>query len=128
MVKKAGTSTINEFDDASLQKVVQPGTGAGKAGTRKPGVYACTRAADSYQDSKTFYQSTANIQPEYRARAAEMSIKPAAAKDITAAGFLEDQAGFSSMMNSKGLFAYSKESEWILLLPCGRTTAQAPAG
>jgi len=36
------------------------------------------------------------------------SINPAAKKDVTAAGFLEDNRGFSALMNSKGLYAYNK--------------------
>lgn len=107
--KKTGTSTINEFDDASLQKVVKR---AEELARLAPENEEFMPALDpqQYQDSKTFYQSTADISPEDRARAAEASINPASGKDITAAGFLEDNAGFSSMMNSKGLFAYSQNS------------------
>lgn len=107
--RKTGTSTINEFDDVSLQKVVKR---AEELARLAPENEEFMPALDpqQYQESKTFYQSTANISPEDRARAAEASINPAATKDITAAGFLEDNAGFSSMMNSKGLFAYSQNS------------------
>ena len=107
--KRTGTSTINEFDDASLQKVVKRAEELARLAPENP-EFMPALGPQQYQESKTFYQSTANIKPEDRARAAELSINPAAAKDITAAGFLEDKAGFSSMMNSKGLFAYSKNS------------------
>lgn len=107
--KKTGTSTINEFDDASLQKVVKRAQELAQLAPENP-EFMPALGPQQYQESKTFYQSTANIKPEDRARAAEQSIKPASSNDITAAGFLEDNAGFSSMMNSKGLFAYNQNS------------------
>ena len=54
---------------------------------------------------------TASITPDYRAEVAAAGIVPAKAKDCTAAGFLNDGAGFSAMLNSKGLFAYHRSSD-----------------
>jgi len=64
----------------------------------------------TYDESLTYSESTANITPEYRAEVANSSIAPAAAKDVTAAGFFNDSAGFNAMLNSKGLFAYNKST------------------
>jgi predicted Zn-dependent protease len=64
----------------------------------------------TYGESKTYAEATAKITPEYRAQAAANSINPAAAKDVTAAGFMEDSYGFASMMNTKGLFAYNRST------------------
>jgi predicted Zn-dependent protease len=64
----------------------------------------------TYLESKTFIEATANITPDYRAQAAANSINPAAAKDVTAAGYLTDNRGFNALMNSKGLFAYGKST------------------
>ncbi|MDZ7807575.1 MAG: hypothetical protein U5K71_10715 [Gracilimonas sp.] len=46
-----------------------------------------------------------------RARAAENSIKPSIDNGLVSAGFLEDEAGFSAIMNSNGLFAYNQDTE-----------------
>lgn len=51
-------------------------------------------------------ESTANINPEFRAQAALNSIKPCREKDLIAAGFLQDSANFQAMINTAGLFAY----------------------
>lgn len=107
--KRTGSSTINEFDDASLQKVVRRAEELAKLAPENP-EFMPALDPQNYPDSKTFFESTANIQPVDRARAAEASIVPASSKGIVAAGFLEDNAGFSSMLNSKGLFAYSRNS------------------
>ncbi|MGY8916113.1 MAG: metallopeptidase TldD-related protein, partial [Flavobacteriales bacterium] len=58
----------------------------------------------------TYVEATANITPEYRANVANSSIEPAVASDVTAAGFLDDSAGFEAILNSKGLFAYNKST------------------
>ncbi|NER15886.1 TldD/PmbA family protein [Spongiivirga citrea] len=107
--KKSGTATIDEFDDVSLEKVVRRAEELAKLSPENP-EFMEPLGPQSYDESITFSEATANITPEYRAKVANSSIEPAAAKDVTAAGFLNDSAGFSAMMNSKGLFAYNKST------------------
>jgi predicted Zn-dependent protease len=107
--KKSGTATINEFDDASLEKVVRRAEELAKLSPENP-EFMDSLPQQTYGESKTFSEATAKITPEYRAQAAANSINPAAAKDVTAAGFLDDSHSFASMMNSKGLFAYNQST------------------
>ena len=107
--KKAGTATINEFDDASLEKVVKRSEELAKLSPENP-EFMEPLPQQTYGESKTFAAPTSKITPEYRAQAAANSINPAASKDVTAAGFLEDNYSFASMMNSKGLFAYNQST------------------
>jgi len=107
--KKVGTATVNEFDEDSLKKVVQRAEELAKLAPENP-EYMGVLDQQTYQESKTFVQNTADITPEYRAEVAAASIKPAKENDITAAGFFNDGYGFSAMMNSKGLFAFNKSS------------------
>ncbi len=107
--KQSASSTINEFDDASLKKVVKRAEELARLAPENP-EFMEPLGPQVYKESKTFYQATADIKPEFRAEVAANSINPAKSKDVTAAGYLEDGAGFSSIMNSKGLFAYSKSS------------------
>ena len=106
---KMGTATIDEFDDASLQKVVKRAEELAKLAPENP-EFMEPLGPQSYDESKTYSESTAKITPEYRAEVAEASIKPASTKDVTAAGFFNDSAGFGAMMNSKGLFAYNQST------------------
>ena len=108
--KKSASSTINEFDDESLKKVVKRAEELAKLAPENP-EFMEPLGPQEYKESKTYFKSTADISPEFRAEIAKNSIGPAKAKDVTAAGYLEDSSGFSSIMNSKGLFAYSQESE-----------------
>lgn len=107
--KKYATATIDEFDDESLKKVVQRSEELAKISPENP-EFMGILGPQTYDESVTHIDATANITPDYRAQVANSSIEPAAAKDVTAAGFLNDSAGFSAMMNSKGLFAYNKST------------------
>ena len=108
--KRSGTATINEFDDASLKKVVQRAEELAKLAPENP-EYMPVLGPQKYLSTKAFFDSTAKIKPEYRAQAAAFSIKPSRQKDLTAAGFLEDRARSRAMMNSKGLFAYHDDTD-----------------
>jgi len=104
--KKLGTATINEFDDVSLQKVVQRAEELAQLAPENP-EFMPFLGPQNYNESKTFVQSTANINPKQRADAVAQSLQIAKTNNLTAAGFYENSAGFSAMMNSKGLFAYN---------------------
>ncbi|SFR54784.1 Predicted Zn-dependent protease or its inactivated homolog [Robiginitalea myxolifaciens] len=107
--KRSGTATINEFDDASLEKVVRRAEELARLSPENP-EFMEPLGPQEYDDSLTYKESTANITPEYRAKVAQSSIDPAAAEDVTAAGFFNDSEGFSAMINSKGLFAYNRST------------------
>jgi predicted Zn-dependent protease len=104
--KKVGTATINEFDDASLEKVVRRAEELAQLAPENP-EYVSILGPQKYSESKTFVQSTASITPRQRSELVEQSLKVAKDGKAIAAGFLEDTAGYAAMMNSKGLFAYN---------------------
>ena len=108
--KKSGSASINEFDDASLEKVVRRSEELAQLAPENPEFVEPLSAQTYGGESKTWTEATANITPEYRAKAAADSINPAASKDVTAAGYLEDSHGFNAMMNTKGLYAYNKDT------------------
>ncbi len=107
--KKVGTATIDEFDDASLEKVVRRAEELAQLSPENP-EFMDPLGPQTYDESTTYKDATANITPEYRAEVASKSIVPASEKDVTAAGFLDDSAGFSAMINSNGLFAYNQST------------------
>lgn len=104
--KKVGTATINEFDDASLEKVVRRSEELAQLAPENP-EFVSFLGPQTYQESKTFVQSTASITPKQRADLVAQSLQVAKDGKAVAAGYLEDSIGYSAMMNSKGLFAYN---------------------
>lgn len=104
--KKVGTATINEFDDASLEKVVRRSEELAQLAPENP-EFVSFLGPQTYQESKTFVQTTASITPKQRADLVAQSLQVAKDGKAVAAGYLEDSIGYSAMMNSKGLFAYN---------------------
>jgi len=103
--KKVGTATIDEFDDASLEKCVRRSEELAQLAPENP-EYVGVLGPQTYGKSKGFFDSTANVDPAKRAEAVAVSLKQTRDKKLVGAGFLEDVRGYSAMMNSKGLFAY----------------------
>ncbi|MBS1951481.1 MAG: TldE/PmbA family protein, Actinobacterial subgroup [Cytophagales bacterium] len=104
--KKLGIATINEFDDASLEKVVRRSEELAKLAPENP-EYVPFLGPQTYPDSMMYVQSTADITPKLRADLVAQSLNVAKNAKAVAAGFLEDNTSFNAMMNSKGLFAYN---------------------
>ena len=108
--KKSGTATINEFDDASLEKVVRRAEEVAQLAPENP-EYMTMLPPQTYLESTAFNPATAAINPDVRAEAVAKSLQVARDEKLEAAGFLVNQAGFNAMMNSKGLFAYNRDTD-----------------
>ncbi|QHV93780.1 TldD/PmbA family protein [Spirosoma endbachense] len=107
--KKVGVATIDEFDDASLEKVVRRAEELARLApenTEHVGVLS----PQQYLKSNGYVDATATITPDIRAEAVAKSLQLARDQKLTAAGFLQDNHGYRAMMNSKGLFAYYPSS------------------
>jgi predicted Zn-dependent protease len=105
--KRTGTATINEFDDASLEKVVRRSEELARLAPENPEHMPIQGPAE-YSKVDAWSESTANITPEDRAAAADASITPSKENNLVAAGYLNDAKGFSAIANSNGMFAYHR--------------------
>ncbi len=103
--KKVGIATIDEFDEASIEKVVRRAEELAKLAPENP-EHMEELGPQQYIKSNAFFESTAKITAATRAEAVGKSLALSDKNGLTSAGFLENQSGFSAMMNSKGLFAY----------------------
>ncbi|MEY4931288.1 MAG: hypothetical protein RI909_2012 [Bacteroidota bacterium] len=104
--KKLGVATINEFDDASLEKVVRRSEELAQLAPENP-EYVPFLGPQKYAESATYVPATAAITPRLRSDLVAASLQVARDAKAVAAGFLEDNSGYSAMANSKGLFAYN---------------------
>jgi predicted Zn-dependent protease len=109
--KKLGIATINEFDDASLEKVVRRSEELAQLAPENPEFMPFLGPQEYGPESPTFSEATAAMTPKERADAVQASLTQAKENKLTAAGFLSNSMGFSAMMNSKGLFAYTKSTD-----------------
>ena len=105
--KRVGIATINQFDDASLARVVARAEDLARLAPENP---EFVPAVDKqvYRATPTFSAATAAITPEYRAQVAADSIGPCKAQKLIAAGFLEDGQSFVAFMNNKGNYGYQR--------------------
>lgn len=104
---RVGTATINEFDDASLEKVVRRSEELARLAPENPEHMPLLGPAE-YVEVNAWHQSTAGVSPEQRAQMADNSISPSKADALIAAGFINDSKGFTALMNSAGMFAYHR--------------------
>jgi len=104
--KKLGVATINEFDDASLEKVVRRSEELAQLAPENP-EFVSFLGPQTYAESKTYVPATANITPRLRSDLVAQSLQVAKEGKAVAAGFLEDNNGYAAMANSRGLFAYN---------------------
>jgi len=105
--KREGIATINEYDAASLQKVVRRSEELARLSPENPEQMPLF-GAQKYLRSNTYFDATAQITPDYRANVADASITPSNKSKLVASGFLEDEVTFVAILNSEGLFAYNK--------------------
>jgi predicted Zn-dependent protease len=104
--KKTGTATINEFDDASLEKVVRRSEELAQLAPDNP-EHMPLLGPQEYVSTQTWSEATANVTPEQRAGKAAASIDASKKNGLIVAGFMDDNESFVAMMNNKGLFAYN---------------------
>ena len=108
--KQSGTATIDQFDDASLQRVVQRSEELAKLAPANP-EYMPLLGPQTFAESITYNETTGAITPDSRAEMVGKSLEVTKAAGLTAAGFLENSTSFNAVLNSKGLFAYNKASD-----------------
>ena len=109
--KRVGTASINEFDDASLERVVRRAEDLARLAPENP-EFMPAIDKQAYKPSATFSDSTAAITPEFRAQVAADSLLPCRGHGLVAAGFLQDGNGFVAIANSKGNFGYQKATNF----------------
>ena len=99
--KRVGTASINEFDDASLERVVRRAEDLARLAPENPEFMPIIGKQD-YKPSPTFSESTAAIDPEFRARVAADSIAPCRGHGLVAAGLCGTAASMLGIMNLRG--------------------------
>jgi predicted Zn-dependent protease len=109
--KKSGVTTLNEYDDASLEKAVRRSEELAKLAPENPEYVPFLGPQEYGPDTKTFSSATAAVGPKERADAVAASLDVSKENKLSAAGFLKNSSGYRAMMNSKGLFAYQTSSD-----------------
>ena len=107
--KKTGVATINEFDDASLEKTVRRAEELAQLAPENP-EYMPLLGPQKYLHPEAHFESTAGIDPAWRAKASAASIDLCKERKLSGAGFLEHSADFVAVGNTHGLSGYHRST------------------
>jgi predicted Zn-dependent protease len=107
--RRVASSTTNRFDDASLEQVVRTSEELARLAPEDP-EYLGELDPQSYPASASYFESTADLEPEERARAIREVTEQAVAEGLVSTGFLVHRAGATGVATSEGLFAYGVDS------------------
>jgi len=105
--KRSGIATCNEFDDETLRRCVQRAEEIAKLAPESP-EYVPFIGPQTYLSPPS--AATTLLTATTRAQAAADSMAICAAKNLTAAGFLDGGTSFVAKRNSKGLEAYQQST------------------
>ncbi|HEX2076382.1 MAG TPA: TldD/PmbA family protein [Longimicrobium sp.] len=105
--RKVASATTNRFDDESLRQVVQTSERLARLVPEDP-EYLGELPPQEYLPVEPFFDSTANLTPEQRARAVMEVTAPAQRQNLISTGFLAHFTGSNTVANRKGLFGYAR--------------------
>ena len=106
--KKHAVAVTNDMSDESLRRTVEQSEALAKLSPDDPENMPAL-GPQTYLPVNGYFDSTANLSPADRARAALTALEPARkAGDLKAAGFLIVNAGANAIGNNKELFAYNR--------------------
>lgn len=103
--KQTASATTNRFDDESLRQVVQTSERLARLVPEDP-EYMGELGPQAYLPVEPYFETTASITPEDRARAITQVAAPAARQGLISTGYLSHFTGSQAVANKRGLFAY----------------------
>jgi len=109
--KKLGVTTLNEYDDASIEKAVRLSEELANLAPENPEFMSFLGPQTYTGTSKAYIPATAAMTPKQRTDMVAQSLQVAKENNLTAAGFLQNGESFAAMMNSHGLFAYDTSTD-----------------
>ena len=105
---RAGSVSTNDLSDSAIERAVRQAEALAKLSPENP-EWMPALGPQSYVPVNGWFEETANLTAETRARAAMTALGPArAAGDLQAAGFIIVGAGMTALANEAGLFAYNR--------------------
>jgi predicted Zn-dependent protease len=106
--KRHAAATTNDVSDDSLRHTVEQSESLAKLSPEDPETMP-PLGPQTYVPVSGFFDSTADVTPEERARAALTALVPSRkAGDLRTAGFIIVNAGANAIGNRNGMFAYNR--------------------
>ncbi len=120
--KKVASAGTNRLDDESLRRTVDTAIRIARL-TPDDSELLPELGPQQYEASREWFDTTASLDPAARATAVRTISDPSRAAGLTSTGFLEISAGSQCIANSRGLFAWTRQSQCAFT-----TTVRTPDG
>lgn len=120
--KRVASVTTNRLDDESLRQAVEMSERLARLVPEDP-EYLGELGPQDVPNVNGVFESTANLSPEARTRAVTQITGPSEERGLVSTGFLIHSTGSTAVATSKGLFAYTANSNVTLT-----TTVRTPDG
>ncbi|MCU0647046.1 MAG: TldD/PmbA family protein [Gemmatimonadaceae bacterium] len=110
---RSGTASTNRLDDAGLRAVVAASEQLAKLSPEDP-EYMPELEPQQYRESIGWSNGTAALDPAGRSAMIAKITDPARAAGLVSTGYLETRVTAQAIANSKGLFAYARDTDAVL--------------
>jgi predicted Zn-dependent protease len=120
--RRGASASTNDLSDASLRSVVERAEALARLAPEDP-EYMPMLGPQQYRETPGWVDATATLDPAARAAAVKAVTEPARAAGLTATGFIESYGAVNALANSKGLFAYGRQTGVAMT-----TTVRTPDG
>lgn len=107
--QRTAAASTNRFDDESLRRVVETSERLARLVPEDP-EYMGELGPQEYPEPAAFFESTAELAPDTRARAIAAVTEPSARRNLVSTGFLIHRAAANAVATSAGLFAYNRDT------------------
>ncbi|MGH9373419.1 MAG: TldD/PmbA family protein [Vicinamibacterales bacterium] len=107
--KRSGSSSINQIDDASLERVVRRSEETARLAPEDPEAMPLL-GPQEYATRDLYDDATATANPETRAIVAARAIEVGKKRSLELAGFMTNGGYVAAVGNSNGLFAFNRRS------------------
>jgi predicted Zn-dependent protease len=108
---RQGVATVNQFDDASIQRCVQSALAVARVAAPDKNLEPLLDKAPQYAPSNAWFESTAKFTPAQRAEHVGRVLKDYDARGIEGAGIFDTDEGAIVYANSNGVFGYKPGSK-----------------
>jgi predicted Zn-dependent protease len=108
--KKSGSASTNKFDNESLKNIVELSENIAKLSPENK-EYVSLLNKQEYLTVPNYSEYTEKRSEKSRSDAISYIIENSINNHLVSAGYIEDEVSFTSIFNSKNLFAYNKNTE-----------------
>ena len=116
--QKSASTTVHQFDDASLKRAIGEAQSLAKQRPDNPELMPLLKPPQDYIEVDAALPAAVNFGPAERARLVKQSVDVCEKKGVVGSGYIPKMHWTDARANSAGLFAYHRYAEASLILTC----------